>query len=231
MFDLTARAFNLSERYRVPVFVMADADVGHLTERVVIPAPEGIEIVNRKAPTGPREEYQTFRPDADLVPPMARAGEGYHVFMESLTHDERGYPTMTGEAHNRLVRRLSQKIRDYVDDIIDYEERHLDDAEVAIVSYGISARIASRAVEVCRESGMRVGMLRLITAWPFPEDRVRRLASQVRGIVVPELNLGQMSLEVERCAAGAAPVVLLPHAGGGLHEPDDTVSAVEGLLR
>jgi 2-oxoglutarate ferredoxin oxidoreductase subunit alpha len=110
-FDLTVRAFNLAERFRVPVFVMTDAEVGHLTEKVVIPPADQIPIVNRKRPTVPPEKFKTYEPDEDLVPPMPSAGEGYHVFAESLTHDERGYPVMTGEAHDKLVRRLIEKIK------------------------------------------------------------------------------------------------------------------------
>jgi len=231
LFDLTIRAFNLAERYRTPVFVMTDADVGHLTERVVIPPAERIEVWERKRPTVPPEEFLTYKPDADLIPPMPNAGEGYRVFVESLTHDEKGYPVITGEAHDKLVKRLIDKIRLHADEIIDYEERDLEDAEVAIVSYGISARISMRAIELAREEGIRVGMFRLITAWPFPEKAIRRLAARVKGIVVPELNYGQMSLEVERCACGQAPVVLVPHAGGEVHDPLDILEAIRSVAR
>ncbi len=231
LFDLTIRAFNLSERYRLPVLVMTDADVGHLTERVVIPPAESLQIWERKRPTVPPEQFLTYQPEEDLIPPMPNAGEGYSVFVESLTHDEKGYPVIDAEAQNKLVKRLIDKIRIHAHEIIDYEERDLEDAEVAVVSYGISARISMRALQLAREEGIRVGLFRLITAWPFPEQPIRQLARRVKGIVVPELNYGQMCYEVERCAAGQAPVVLVPHGGGEVHNPEDILEAIRGVAR
>jgi len=231
LFDLTVRAFNLAERYRLPVLVMTDADVGHLTERVVIPPAERIETWERKRPTVTPEEFMTCLPDEDLIPPMPNAGEGYRVFVESLTHDEKGYPVIDAETQNKLVKRLIDKIRVHAEEIIEYEERDLEGAEVAVVSYGISARISMRAIELAREEGIRVGMLRLITAWPFPQEAIRRLATRVRGFVVPELNFGQMCYEVERCACGQAPVVLVPHGGGEVHNPRDILEAIRSVTR
>jgi 2-oxoglutarate ferredoxin oxidoreductase subunit alpha len=225
-FDLTVRAFNLAERFRVPVFVMTDAEVGHLTEKVVIPPADQIPIVNRKKPTVPPEKFKTYEPDEDLVPPMPSAGEGYHVFAESLTHDERGYPVMTGEAHDKLVRRLIEKIKRYEDEIVDWEERDVEGAEVVVLSYGISARIATRAVAEAKEKGIKVGFFRLITAWPFPEKRVREISKHIKGFVVPELNYGQMAREVERCARDNCQVVVVPHAGGTMHDPKDILEAI-----
>ncbi|MFA5787417.1 MAG: 2-oxoacid:acceptor oxidoreductase subunit alpha [Actinomycetota bacterium] len=225
-FDLTVKAFNLAERYRTPVLVMADAEVGHLTERVVIPPAEEIEIWNRKKPTVPPAQYKTFEPDDDLIPPMASAGEGYRVFMESLTHDERGYPDTTAPAHQKLVGRLNEKIRRHRFDIYDYEERGIEGADVVVLSYGISARIAMQAMTLAEERGIKVGMLRLRTAWPFPEERVRQLSSRIRAFVVPELNLGQMVREVERCAVDACGVLCVPHAGGDVHDPEVVLEAI-----
>jgi len=229
LFDLTLRAFNLSERYRLPVLVMSDAEVGHMTEKVVIPPAESLELWERKPPSGPPETYETYRPDADLVPPMAHAGDGYRVFVESLTHDERGYPVLDAATQQALLQRLHDKIRRARADILDFEERHLADAEIVVVSYGISARIAARAVELARERGIRAGLLRLIVAWPFPEEPVRELSQRVRGFVVPEINFGQMVREVERCSRGSCPVRLLPHAGGDIHTPGEILAAIEEL--
>ena len=225
-FDLTLRAFNLAERFRTPVLVLADAEVGHLTEKVVIPPAERIAIWERKRPTGPPETFRTYEPGPDLVPPMPRAGEGYRVFFESLTHDERGYPAMNAEAHGALVRRLVDKILNYRSLIDDFEERDTDGAEIVVLSYGISARIATRAVHLARARGLAVGLLRLKTAWPFPERRVRELSRRVRGFVVPEVNLGQMVREVERVAVDTCRVRLVPHAGGALHEPEEILDAI-----
>ncbi len=226
-FDLTVRAFNLAERFRVPVFVMTDAEVGHLTEKVVIPPADQIPIVNRKRPKVPPEQFKTYEPDPDdLVPPMPSAGEGYHVFAESLTHDERGYPVMTAAAQEKLVRRLIEKIKRFEHEILDWEERDVEGAEVVVLSYGISARIATRAVAQARAMGIKVGFFRLITAWPFPEQRVREISRHIKGFVVPEINYGQMVREVERCARDSCQVVLVPNAGGAMHDPKDILDAI-----
>jgi 2-oxoglutarate ferredoxin oxidoreductase subunit alpha len=222
-FDLTLRAVNLAERYRLPVILQADAEIGHLTEKVVIPPPELIERWDRKRPGGARAAGD---PSDDLVPPMARAGEGAHLFVESLTHDERGYPVMTAAAHEKLVHRLVDKIRQSRFAIYDYDEHGVEDADVVVLSYGISARIASRAVALGRARGLRVGLFRLKTAWPFPEERVRQLARRVRGFVVAELNLGQMVREVERCAPDHCRVQLVGHAGGEVHAPEQVLDAI-----
>jgi 2-oxoglutarate ferredoxin oxidoreductase subunit alpha len=225
MFDLTITAFNLSEKYRVPVLLMADETVGHMSEKVVIRPAKPEELVERRRPTSPPGKYLPYQPDADLVPPMALAGEGYRFHVTGLTHDERGYPVMTAEAHQKLVRRLADKIRVNRKDIIRYEEVGIEDADVIVCAYGITARVARSAVRQAREEGIRAGMLRLITIWPFAEDRVRELARRARAFVVPEINYGQIVLEVERCAAGKK-TVLVPHMGGGMHQPQDILAAI-----
>ncbi len=226
MFDFTIKAFNMAEQFRTPVMVMADEVVGHMMERVVID-PESIQITPRRKPTVPYEEFIPYRAGEDLVPEMACAGEGYRVHVTGLTHDEYGYPDMSIEAQAALVTRLADKIRKNADKIIEYEEQFIDDAEIVIVSYGISARASWRALELAREKGIRVGMLRLITVWPFPQERIAELAGTVKGFIVPELNLGQIVLEVERSAAGKAIVKLVPHAGGGIHQPEQVLEAIE----
>ncbi|MEW6368185.1 MAG: 2-oxoacid:acceptor oxidoreductase subunit alpha [Acidobacteriota bacterium] len=229
-FDLTVRAFNLAERYRTPVLLMADADVGHLTEKVIIPPADRLEIWNRKRPTKPPGEFRTYEPEEDLIPPMPSAGEGYRVFVESLTHDERGYPLMTAGAHRELVGRLVEKIRRHRFDIYDFDERGVEDADVVVLSYGISARIASRAIALAREAGMKVGFMRLKTVWPFPEERVRELSARVKGFVVPEINLGQMVREVERCAVDGCRIRLVPNAGGAMHEPEEILDGIRSVV-
>jgi len=206
--------------------VMTDEVVGHMMERVVID-PESIQITPRRKPTVPYEEFVPYRAGEDLVPEMACAGEGYRVHVTGLTHDEFGYPDMSLEAQKALVTRLADKIRKNADQIIEYEEQFIDDAEIVIVSYGISARASWRALELAREKGIRVGMLKLITVWPFPQERIAELAGSVKGFIVPELNLGQIVLEVERSAAGKAIVKLVPHAGGGIHQPEQVLDAIE----
>ncbi len=219
MFDLTLEAFNLAETYRVPAMLLGDEIVAHMYEKLVIPPPDQLRIVNRKRPNVPREEYVPFKPDEDLVPPMACFGEGYHFHATGLTHDERGYPqTSSSEAQQKLVTRLCNKIRKNEDKIIRVEETMLDDADVAVVAYGIVARSALSAVRKAREKGIKAGLLRLITLWPFPEKRVAQVAKQVKAIVVPEMNCGQMVLEVER-AAKETPVAFLSKLGEEPHTP------------
>ena len=225
-FDLTLRAVNLAERYRLPVLLMADAEVGHLTEKVVIPPAEELVIWNREEPSLPPETYDPAVLNKYLVSPMPRAGEGYEVFVESLTHDARGYPVMTPAAHTKLVTRLIDKIQKNRFEIYDYDENGVEGADVVVLSYGISARIASRAMNLARARGLKVGLFRLKTAWPFPEERVREIARHVKGFVVPELNMGQMVHEVERCAPDRCGVLLVGHAGGEVHEPEVILEAI-----
>ena len=227
-FDLMVEAFNLSEQYRTPVLLMMDECVGHMTERVVIPPAEQIELLPRRFTHLPPADYQPYRADPDGVPPLARAGTGYHFHITGLTHDERGYPAMTVETQQKLVGRLVGKIRDNAEAIAHYEESFLDDTEIIVVAYGITARVALRAVQVARERGVAAGLFRPVVVWPFPERRIRELAARpgVLGFVVPEMNYGQIALEVERCAAGRAPTVLLPHAGGTVHRPEEVLEAI-----
>ena len=224
-FDLTVKAFNFAEQFRVPVMLMMDEVVGHMTEKVVIPPAEQIEIVPRRHTRKPASEYQPYESNGDMVPEMAHAGEGYKFHITGLTHDHRGYPVMTVQAQDKLVRRLQQKIQHRAEQVALVEEENLEGAEVVVVSYGITSRVAQRAIELARAQGRRVGKLRLITAWPFPEGRIRELARQIKAFVVPELNLGQMVREVER-ASGGARVLAVSHAGGGVHQPEDILRAI-----
>jgi len=227
IFDYTIDAFNLSEKYRVPVLVMSDEAVGHMSEKVVIPEISPENLVSRRRPEVPPEEYLPYKADGDLVPPMAIAGDGYRFHVTGLTHDERGYPVMTADAQDSLIRRLVDKIRLNRNDIIKYEEVDVEDAEVVVCAYGITSRIARLAVQQARDDGIRAGLLRLITVWPFAEDRIRELAQQVKSFVVPEINYGQIVLEVERCAAGKANTMLLPHMGGSVHSPHTILKAIK----
>lgn len=233
-FDLTIRAFNLSEQLRTPVLVMADAEVGHMTEKVVIPPPDEVRIVSRpqvrKGDVEP-DRFRVFRDNPSgesdgYVSPMTSAGEGYRIHVTGLTHDERGYPGMNAQTQEWNVRRLVNKIQAHRDEIIQVEEQSLDDAEVVVVSYGISARTSLWPIELARREGIRVGYLRLVTVWPFPEERIRALAKGIRAFVVPEINLGQMSREVERCAAGQAMVLGANRAGGDILEPEHVLNVI-----
>ncbi len=226
MFDLTIEAFNLSETYRVPTLLMGDEIVAHMWEKVVIPPAEGIRTVNRKKPNVPRDQYMPFMPDADLVPPMACFGEGYHFHATGLTHNEQGYPqTSSSEVQSRLVRRLCQKIDQNSNKIIKVEEAMLADADVVVVAYGIVARAALSAVRKARASGIKAGLLRLITLWPFPEKQVAEVARRVKAIVMPEMNCGQLVREVER-AAKETPVTFLSKLGEDPHTPMEILESI-----
>jgi len=232
MFDLTVEAFNLSETYRVPVFVLADEIVGHMWERVTIPETESIHVANRKKPTAPqREDYAPFQPDRDLVPPMAIFGQGYRFHATGLTHDEHGHPkTDSSEAQTQLVQRLCNKIRKNREKIIRVENVMLEDAEVAVVAYGIAARAALSAVRKARASGVKAGLIRLVTLWPFPDDQIAKVVDHVKAFVVPEMNCGQMVREVERAAKGT-PVAFLSKLGEEPHRPSEILDAIGGVLR
>jgi 2-oxoglutarate ferredoxin oxidoreductase subunit alpha len=225
-FDLTIKAFNLAEEFRVPVMFMMDEVVGHMTEKVVIPPADQIDVVPRRHTRKSADEYLPYGTNGDQVPEMAHAGEGYKFHVTGLTHDERGYPNMTPQAQDKLVRRLQSKVRDAADRITILEEENLQDADVVVVSYGITSRVAQRAIDLARQRGCKVGKLRLITCWPFPEKRIREIAASVKAFVVPELNLGQMVREVERATNGKARTFSVPHAGGGVHRPDDILKMI-----
>ena len=225
-FDLTIRAFNLAEEFRVPVMFMMDEVVGHMTEKVVIPPADEIEIVPRRHTHKPLEEYLPYETNGGMVPEIAHAGEGYNFHITGLTHDEHGYPNMTPPIQDKLVRRLQNKVREAAERITLYEAEGLQDAEVVVISYGITSRVAQRAIELARAQGLQVGKLRLITAWPFPEHKIRELAPRVKAMVVPELNLGQMVREVERSAGGECRVLAVPHAGGSVHHPKDILKVI-----
>ncbi len=227
MFDYTVTAFNYSEKYRLPVLVMADEVVGHMTEKVVIPPEDDIEVVNRKKPTVGPDEYLMYQADDDLVPPMATAGEGYRVITTGLTHNEKGYPATVPEVQEKLVKRLCDKILKNKKDIIITEETDVDDADVVVVAYGSPSRSALSAIGMAQKKGVKAGLLRLCTVWPFPEERIRELATTVSAFVVPEINNGQVVLEVERCACGAAKTRLVPKLGGEIHTPHEIVDAIE----
>jgi 2-oxoglutarate ferredoxin oxidoreductase subunit alpha len=231
MFNYTIKAFNLAEKYRCPVMIMSDECVGHMTEKVVIPSAGEIEIEPRQFYTGPAEEYLPFRPDTDLVPKMAKAGDGLRLYITGLIHDEHGYPVTNETYKSTYARRLVDKIRLNRDKIIELREEGMDGAEVVVVSYGISSRVAVRGIELARQRGIKVGNLRLVTVWPFPDDRLTELAKSVRAFVVPEINYGQIAFEVDRCAHGKANVVLVPHGGAGVHNPDDICDAIESAVR
>lgn len=227
LFYLTIKAFNLSETYRTPVLIMTDEVIGHLSERVVIPEPSVIKLRSRPRPKGRKDRFKPFQPGPNGIAPMAIAGEGYGIHVTGLTHDQQGYPVMTAEAQVDMVTHLTGKIQNNLDDIIETQAYRMEDAEYAIISYGVSARSSLAAVDEAREQGIKAGLLKLITVWPFPEKLIREIAQRVKGFVTVEINLGQIHLEVQRCAAGLAPAQLVGHAGGTVIPPERIIEALK----
>ena len=228
MYDLTVEAFNLSEAYRTPVFLLSDANIGHLYERLTIPREEELTLVDRKRPTLPPSEYLPYRADESLVPPMASFGDGYRFYSTGLTHDEKGYPDMSVETQDKLVRRLCDKIRRNTDKITRVEALMTDDCEVLVVAYGIAARSAATAVKQARDRGLKAGLLRLVSLWPFPDKLLEKMAEDAKAVIVAEMNYGQLVREVER-AVKPKPVRFLPKLGENPHTPGEILEAIRRI--
>ncbi len=227
-FDLTIKAFNLSEIYRTPVFLLSDANLGHMYERLEIPEEKELALVNRKKPTVSPDTYEPYATDESLVPPMACFGEGYRFYSTGLTHNEKGYPDMSVETQDKLVRRLCDKVRRNRDKIILTEESYARDCDVLVVAYGVTARSAASAVRQAREEGVKAGLLRLITLWPFPEEKLLEVASGVKGVVVSEMNYGQLVREVERTVK-PTPVEFIPKLGENPPTPLEILEKIRRL--
>jgi 2-oxoglutarate ferredoxin oxidoreductase subunit alpha len=228
MFDLTIKAFSLSERYRTPVMIMSDADVGRMKEEVIIPDPKDIKIEKRKYYRGNKESYLPFKYDEkDLVPPMVDISQGYRFHVTGLTHDERGYPVMNDECQEWNVHRLVNKIRLFTDRIVEVEENQTEDADVVVVSYGVTSRDALQAVQKARDEGIKAGHLRLITVWPFSDKRITKLAQKIDGFVVPEINFGQIFFEVERCSRGESDTLFVHHSSSKLGQSADILKSIK----
>ncbi len=226
-FDLTIEAFNLSEIYRVPVFVMTDECIGHMHEKVVIPPAEEIELVERKWYKGPKNKYLPYKNDTDGIPFMVKVGDGYRFHTTGLTRDERGYPLLNAECQATCVSHLIDKIKDNADKIIHLKEADIDNAEILVMSYGITSRVSIKAVQEAKKAGIKVGTMQLKTVWPFPEKRVKELAGKVKAIVFPEINAGQVVLEAERVVGDKCEVVSVPHYGGWVHDPNVILNAIK----
>ncbi len=226
-FDLIIRAFNLAELYRVPVIFLMDECIAHMSERVVVPPKKDIKIVERLKPKISPDKYVPFKPINDIAP-MATAGMGYKVHVTGLTHNEKGYPQTTSpEVQEWMVRHICDKIRRNEHKIRDIEEYEIDDAEIAVVSFGIAGRSAKAAVKIARKHGIKAGLIRLKTIWPFPEKYFSELADNIKKFIVAEINYGQIKLEVERSIHGKASVELLPKFGGEVHQPMEIYNKIK----
>ncbi len=204
VFDVTVKAFNLAERFRTPVIILYDEIIGHTRESVVLP--DSVEVIDRTQPTeDPADFWPMIAPD-DGVPPLPAFGDGYRFHVTGLAHDERGFPTNDGQVAEALVARLHHKIDAHLDEIAEVDTYMLDDAEIAVFAYGIVGRSAREAVMRARDNGIKAGLIRPVTLWPFPYEQVAEVAAQVDTILVAEMNLGQIIGEVERAAGGQAEI-------------------------
>ena len=230
----TIRAFNWAERLRTPVVLLLDEVLGHMRETVDMElfTPDKIEIWNRKMPEVPPEEYLPYKPGEDDVPAIAPYGTpGYRGHATGLHHDYTGFPTTDPEMCQELIDRLIRKVKSRQPELEKNEEYRLDDAEVAVVTFGTTARAAKTAVDLAREKGIKAGLLRVITIWPSPEETLNKLAKSVKAILVPELNMGQYVLEVERCARGECPVYRLNRANGKIIYPHEILAKLEEIAK
>jgi 2-oxoglutarate ferredoxin oxidoreductase subunit alpha len=230
-FDLTIKAFNLAERYRVPVIVLTDEVIGHMREKVVLPETKDIAVFNRAAPASPKD-FQPYAADLDGgVPLMAPFGAGYRWHVTGLFHDESGFPSNKGEVADRMIRRIMRKVEKNEPEIRDYATESVDDCDTLIVSFGSSAMSSLSAVRQARAKGIKAGLLRLKTIWPFPEEVLDGIASHTKRIIVPEMNLGQLVLEVERVVGRRAPVTRLGKVNGELFRPEEILNVIMGAAK
>lgn len=231
-FDVTVLAVNYAERFRTPVIILMDEIVGHMREKFVMPNSADIKIYPRRKPSKTiAEGYQPYEPMEDLVPNIADFGTGHKFHVTGLLHDETGFPSGSPKLTKEVIDRLHKKIEIAQDEITHYDEFFMADAEYAVVAYGGTARTAYAAVEQARAKGIKVGMVRLMTIWPFADKVIKNLASKVKGILVPELNYGQLVLEVERAAGSQANVVSLPKYNTEAFDPQEICEAIEDLSK
>lgn len=228
IYDITIRAFNLAEKYRTPVILLLDEIIGHMREKIEINEDDDIEIIDRKKPTCKAEDYKAFKVNkGDIVPEMAAFGSGYRFHVTGLAHDETGFPTGNEIKAEQLFTRLIDKIEDNVDDIVTYEEYKLDDAEIAIVSFGSIARSARAAVDSLREMGYKIGLFRPITIWPSPEAKLLELGKKMNKIYVVELNAGQYFLEVDRLSGKNTTVEKYGKINGEIITPEEIINLIK----
>ena len=228
-YDVTVMAVNYAERFRTPVILLMDEVVGHLREKVVLP--DHVDVYPRRQPKKTRAEgYEPFTPDEDLVPNVADFGKGYHIHVTGLIHDDTGFPVGSPAITEQSIRRLHEKIDRAGEEIIHTECSFMDDAEYAVVAFGGTARTAYEAVRAARARGEKVGLVRLITIWPFADKVIASLAQKVKGILVAEMNYGQVVGEVLRAAAGACPVELCGKYNMQAFEPQEIETAIDQFI-
>ena len=230
IYEETIRAFNLSERFRVPVIILIDEVLAHMHEGVKLPDKNSIKIINRKKPTVKPKDYLPFDDSEDEIPAMANFFEGYRFHITGLSHGKSGFPSTDVEVVDTMQKRRRRKIERHLDQILKNHEYMLDDADIAIIAIGSVGRAAIDAIDSAREKGIKVGLFRPGTLWPFPETRVREIAEQVEAIIVPEMNLGQLILEVQRVVAGKTKIFGIHKVGGQLIRPREIIAKLQEIV-
>ena len=227
-FDIAIKAFNAAERYRQPVLILSDEVLGHMREKVVIPPVGSYEIVERKRPGTDKSKFIPYLADPeDDIPAMASFGDGYRWHVTGLTHNDFGFPSAKEDEVEKNIKRLVRKINRFRDDIVEYETLAIDDAEIVVLSFGTVARSSIRAVNEARRRGIKVGHFRPVTLWPFPDKEISQIAKKSKTIIVPELNCGQMVLEVERAVHGKTKVIGKSLVNGELFTPDEIFKSIQ----
>jgi len=227
-FNLTIVAVNWAERLRTPVIILSDAALANMEEIVRIPDLSEVEIINRKKPRVEPNGYKCYMPDLDdLVPPMAEFGGPYRSHISSLSHLDNGFASMAPEVIEGLLKRLSLKVEKHKKQLSLFEELYTEDADICVIAYGITARSAKAAVKVARERGLKAGLFRLISIWPFPYEKVEEVVKNSKVIVVPELNMGQISGEIEKVNKSAKKTVQLNQINGRLPKPNEILQKIE----
>jgi 2-oxoglutarate/2-oxoacid ferredoxin oxidoreductase subunit alpha len=223
-FELAVLAFNWAERYRTPVILLGDEVVAHMREKVTLPGPEDVEVIDRRQPTVPPDWYVPYKTDGSLIPRLASLGQGYRYHVTGLVHDERGFPTRRADEVEPFYARLFGKISRHFSNLELVRAFELDDAEVVFIAYGCTARAAQAAVRLGRERGLKLGMLQLLSLWPFPRRPVEEALAGRRLALVPELNMGQISREVKRVNNGRTQVLRHGKMDGNMITPEELLN-------
>lgn len=229
-YELTIQAFNFAERFRSPVILLLDEIIGHMRENIIIPQQSEYEIIDRKRATCKPEEYLPYQPDDNLIPPIVDYGAGYHFHTTGLFHDESGFPKGQSTVISDFLHRLHDKILNYQDEVLLYESSNLEDAEVVVLSYGGTMGSAIQAVESARREGKKVGWIKLITIWPFPDKFLLDVAKTINTFIIPELNLGQVQREVQRAVCGQAQIIGIHRVDGDIIRPQEILDKIREVI-
>jgi 2-oxoglutarate ferredoxin oxidoreductase subunit alpha len=231
LFDQTVRAFNLAEKYRMPVVVLSETTIALMREKLVIPEPGAIEIINRKRPEGPPGEFVPFKAGPNDVPALPKFGEGYRILHSINPHDEWGGIQWDPDIFEKMIARILGKVTAHRDDIVQTEGFFLDDAKTVLIAYGSESRPALGAVKEARANGIKVGLLKLVTVWPVPDKEIRAVAEKADKVLAVEMNVGRYAYEIERIGCDASKVVRVTKNRGLVHTTQEIYQAIEEATR